>query len=66
MLGIFISFLLATSASAIWPKPRLVQKLDTLGEGKLVTSEEFPAMHIPFGAKVLFWNNPKRAGCDTM
>ena len=23
--------------------------------------EEFPAMHIPFGAKVLFWNNPKRA-----
>ena len=22
--------------------------------------EEFPAMHIPFGAKVLFWNNPKR------
>ena len=36
MLGIFISFLLATSARAIWPKPRLVQKLDTLGEGKLV------------------------------
>lgn len=25
MLGIFISFLLATSATAIWPKPRLVQ-----------------------------------------
>ena len=23
--------------------------------------EEFPAMNIPFGAKVLFWNNPKRA-----
>jgi hypothetical protein len=23
--------------------------------------EEFPAMHIPFGAKVLFWNNPQRA-----
>ena len=22
--------------------------------------EEFPAMHIPFGARVLFWNNPKR------
>ena len=24
-------------------------------------ADEFPAMHIPFGAKVLFWNNPKRA-----
>lgn len=36
MLGIFISFLLATSATAIWPKPRLVQQLDTLGEGTLV------------------------------
>ena len=23
--------------------------------------EEFPALHIPFCAKVLFWNNPKRA-----
>ena len=23
--------------------------------------EEFPAMHIPFGAKVWFWDNPKRA-----
>ena len=23
--------------------------------------EEFPAMNIPFGANVLFWNNPKRA-----
>ena len=23
--------------------------------------EEFPAMRIPFGAKVLFWNNPTRA-----
>ena len=23
--------------------------------------EEFPAMHIPFGAKVLLWNNTKRA-----
>ena len=22
--------------------------------------EGFPAMHIPFGAKVLFWNSPKR------
>ena len=28
---------------------------------QLKCGEEFPAMHIPFGANVLFWNNPKRA-----
>ena len=26
---------------------------------QLKCGEDFPAMHIPFGAKVLFWNNPK-------
>ena len=28
---------------------------------KLRFDEDFPGQLIPFGAKILFWNNPKRA-----
>ena len=44
-------------ATAINDSPQLD---GTESPWQLRFGEEFPAMHIPFGAKVLFWNNPKR------
>ena len=45
-------------ATAITARPQLD---GSESPWQLRFGEEFPAMHIPFGAKVLFWNNPKRA-----
>ena len=45
-------------ATAINASPQLD---GSVSPWQLRFGEEFPAMHIPFGAKVLFWNNPKRA-----
>ena len=52
-----LSLAMQHHATAINDSPQLD---GTESPWQLRFGEEFPAMHIPFGAKVLFWNNPER------